>query len=125
MSVIGNIIWIVFGGWLLGLEYLISGILLCCTLIGIPFGIQVFKIGLLAFLPFGRTSVSVPEKSGCLATVMNILWILIGGIWIALTHLILGIIFCVTIIGFPFGLQHFKLMAIAFTPFGRDIISIQ
>lgn len=125
MSVIGNIIWIVFGGWLLGLEYLISGILLCCTLIGIPFGIQVFKIGLLAFLPFGKTSVSVPEKSGCLATVMNILWILIGGIWIALTHLILGILFCVTIIGFPFGLQHFKLMAIAFTPFGRDIISIQ
>ena len=88
MSVIGNIIWIVFGGWLLGLEYLISGILLCCTLIGIPFGIQVFKICLLAFLPFGKTSVSVPEKSGCLATVMNILWILIGGIWIALTHLI-------------------------------------
>lgn len=125
MSVIGNIIWIVFGGWLLGLEYLISGILLCCTLIGIPFGIQVFKIGLLAFLPFGKTSVSVPEKSGYLATVMNILWILIGGIWIALTHLILGILFCVTIIGFPFGLQHFKLMAIAFTPFGRDIISIQ
>lgn len=123
MNLLGNLIWVVFGGLLLALEYFIGGIILCLTIVGIPFGFQAFKIGLLALFPFGQTSVVVNERSGCLSTAMNILWILCGGIWIALTHFILGLMFCITIIGIPFGLQHFKLMTVALTPFGRDIVS--
>lgn len=123
MSLLGNIIWIIFGGLLLALEYFMAGILLCCTIIGIPFGVQAFKIGLLALLPFGQTSVVTRQGSGCLSALMNIIWIFIGGIWISLTHLVLGGLFCITIIGIPFGLQHFKLMAMAFTPFGRTVVA--
>lgn len=124
MSILGNIIWIIFGGLILAFEYFVAGLLLCLTIVGIPFGIQSMKMGMLALLPFGRTSVVAENGSGCLCTVMNIIWICIGGVWIALSHLILGICFCITIIGIPFGLQHFKLMAIAFTPFGRKIVRI-
>ena len=110
MNIIGNIIWIVFGGLALALEYLVSGI-------------QVFKIGILALLPFGQTSIIVENNHGCLYFIMNVIWLFIGGIWIALTHLGLGLLFCITIVGIPFGIQHFKLMSVALTPFGREIIS--
>lgn len=123
MNLLGNIIWVVFGGFLLALEYFTAGIILCLTIIGIPFGFQAFKIGIFALLPFGQKSIVVDEQSGCLTTLLNIIWICIGGIWIALTHFVLGILFCITIVGIPFGLQHFKLMSIAFTPFGRNIVS--
>lgn len=122
MGCLGNIIWIIFGGFAIALEYFISGFLLCCTIIGIPFGLQVFKLGILALMPFGQEVTPSNETSGCLSTVMNIIWLFIGGIWIALSHLVLGTIFCITIIGIPFGLQHFKLMKLAFTPFGRTIL---
>lgn len=124
MNVLGNIIWIVFGGLLLALEYFIGGLILCCTIIGIPWGIQVMKIGVLALLPFGQNTVIVEKGTGCLNTVMNIVWIFCGGIWIALTHLVLGVLFCITIIGIPFGRQHFKLMTLALTPFGRGIVKV-
>lgn len=123
MSLIGNILWLLFGGFLIAIEYFIAGILLCITIIGIPFGYQSFKLGVFALFPFGQTTIVDQDTSGCLYTIMNIIWLLIGGIWIALTHLALGIILCVTIIGIPFGMQHFKLMSIALTPFGRDIIT--
>ena len=122
MKILGNIIWIVFGGLLLSLEYIVAGILMCVTIIGIPFGVQAFKLGFLALCPFGHKAVDAPAEPGCLSVVMNIIWILVGGIWIALTHLVFGILFCVTIIGIPFGLQHFKLMTLSFTPFGKDIV---
>ncbi len=123
MKILGNIIWIVFGGLLLSLEYIVAGILMCVTIIGIPFGVQAFKLGFLALCPFGHKAAAAPGEPGCLSVVMNIIWILVGGIWIALTHLVFGILFCVTIIGIPFGLQHFKLMTLSFTPFGKDIVS--
>lgn len=122
MNLLGNIIWVIFGGLLLAIEYFTAGIVLCLTIIGIPFGFQAFKLGVFALFPFGQKSVVVDANNGCLATVMNIIWIFIGGIWIALTHLALGLLFCITIIGIPFGLQHFKLMSMAFTPFGRNIV---
>lgn len=124
MSLLGNIIWIVFGGLLLAIEYFTAGIALCLTIVGIPFGIQAFKIGIFSLCPFGQKSIDVDYDSGCLTTIMNIIWIFIGGIWIALTHLVLGILFCITIIGIPFGLQHFKLMTMSFTPFGRNIVKV-
>lgn len=122
MSVVGNIIWLLFGGIFVALEYFVSGFLMCLTIIGIPFGFQVFKLGALALFPFGRTTVVSDSSSGCLSAIMNVIWILIGGIWISLSHLLIGLFFCITIIGIPFGLQHFKLMTLALTPFGREII---
>lgn len=122
MSVLGNIIWLVFGGFFMALEYLVSGFLLCCTIIGIPFGLQVFKIGLVAFLPFSQTTVVEEGSRSCFEIIMNVIWFFIGGIWIALSHLGWGLLFCITIVGIPFGIQHFKLMRVALFPFGRTVI---
>lgn len=123
MSILGNILWLIFGGLMVALEYFAGGLLLCLTIIGIPFGFQVMKIGMLALLPFGSQSVVSERSNGCLSLIMNIIWILTGGICIVLTHLFWGVILCLTIVGIPFGMQHFKLMALAFTPFGRNIVS--
>ena len=121
MKIIGNIIWVIFGGLILALEYAICGLIWCITIIGIPFGIQLFKCASLALWPFGREVRNKQNSTGCLSTGMNVLWFLLGGIWLALEHVIAGLIFCITIIGIPFGKQHFKLDAIALTPFGREI----
>ena len=120
MSVIGNILWIILGGLIIFFEYIISGLLLCITIIGIPFGLQCFKIGVASLAPFGKKVIEIPGASDGLSLLLNIIWILIGGIWIALSHLVLGVILCITLIGIPFGLQHFKLMQLAFMPFGKD-----
>ncbi|MBN1651076.1 MAG: YccF domain-containing protein [Bacteroidales bacterium] len=122
MKIIGNIIWVIFGGIAIALEYFVASILLIVTIIGIPFGIQTLKLGVLALWPFGSDIREKPQNSGCLNTLMNIIWIFIGGIWIALSHLVFGIIFSITIIGIPFGMQHFKLARLALTPFGKEIV---
>ncbi|MBQ7823818.1 MAG: YccF domain-containing protein [Bacteroidaceae bacterium] len=121
MQTFGNIIWFIFGGVLIALEYFVGGFLLCLTIIGIPFGIQVFKLGVLALWPMGHSVISEDYSGGCLSLIMNILWILVGGIWISLSHLLLGVLFCITLIGIPFGIQHFKLAGLALTPFGKTI----
>lgn len=123
MKLLGNIIWVVFGGLVMALGYLLSGLLLMITIIGIPFGLQVIKLANLALWPFGREVRYKQQTPGCLSTAMNVLWIFIGGFALALGHAILGLIFCITIIGIPFGKQHFKLAAIALTPFGREIVT--
>ena len=120
MKVLGNIIWVLFGGLKMACLYILSSVALMLTIIGIPFGLQTIKLGLLALWPFGAEVVTRPE-SGCLNTFMNIFWLLLGGIIIVVLHLLLGLFFCITIIGIPFGLQHFKLAQIAVTPFGREI----
>lgn len=122
MRIIGNILWLIFGGIITALEYFISSLLLIITIIGIPFGIQTFKLGILALWPFGKTTIQSQRSSGCLYILFNIIWIFIGGIWIALSHIIFGLLLYITIIGIPFGNQHFKLASLALTPFGRDII---
>ena len=106
-------------------EYMISGLILCMTIIGIPFGLQIFKLGLLSLFPFGQKVVTKENSvgMGCLNLIMNLIWLIFGGVIIMLSHLALGIIFCLTIVGIPFGLQHFKLMLIALTPFGRDVVA--
>lgn len=120
MNTIGNIFWFLLGGFIIFLEYVISGILLCLTIIGIPFGLQCFKIGVASLFPFGKKITDMPGTSSSVSLVLNIIWIFIGGIWIALSHLLLGVILCITIIGIPFGIQHFKLMQLGFMPFGKD-----
>ena len=123
MKLIGNIIWLLFGGLFLSISYLFAGLFLCITIIGIPFGIQVFKLSGLALWPFGKEVRYKKQTTGCLNTGMNLLWILIGGLWLALAHAITGLIYCITIIGIPFGKQHFKLASIILTPFGREVVS--
>lgn len=120
MSTLGNILWILFGGLVIFFEYMIMGLILCITIIGIPFGLQSFKIGIASLLPFGKNVVDIPGSTGT-STLLNIIWIFIGGLWLALSHLILGIALCISLIGIPFGLQHFKLMKLGFMPFGKEL----
>ena len=122
MKTLGNIIWLLFGGFMIALEYFIAGFLLMVTIIGIPFGIQSFKLGMFAIWPFGSKVVEKESGSGCLNLLMNVIWIIIGGFWIALTHLLWGVILCITIVGIPFGKQHFKMIPLAFLPFGKEIV---
>ena len=124
MKILGNIIWVLFGGFFMALGYVFSGLLLMITIIGIPFGWQILKLSSLCLWPFGRDVRVKGQETGCLNTGMTVMWFLLGGIWIAVGHAIWGTIFCITIIGIPFGKQHFKLAAIALTPFGREIVSV-
>jgi len=124
MSIVGNIIWLLFGGIIIAIEYVIGSIVLMVTIVGIPFGVQTLKLAGLTLWPFGRDTRVHSRASGCLYILMNVLWLICGGICIAITHVILGLLLCITIIGIPFGLQHFKLTALALTPFGRDIVKI-
>lgn len=122
MKTLGNIIWLLFGGLMIALEYFIAGVLLMVTIIGIPFGLQALKLGVMAIWPFGSQVVPIESSSGCLNLIMNIIWIIIGGIPIAITHLFWGVILCITIIGIPFGKQHFKMLPLALFPFGKQVI---
>lgn len=122
MGCLMNILWLLFGGILIAVEYLISSLLLMITIVGIPFGMQTLKMASLALWPFGREVRSGSRSDGCLYVLMNVLWILLGGIWICLSHLVFGAVLCITIIGIPFGLQHFKLASVALMPFGKDIV---
>lgn len=121
MNLLLNILWIILGGLLVCLEYIVGSVLLMITIIGIPFGLQSLKLALLALCPFGQRVVNTPSDGGCLSVLMNILWIFCGGIWIALTHLAFGVLLCITVIGIPFGMQHFKLAGLALTPFGKTV----
>lgn len=121
MKVIGNILWIILGGFAIALEYIIAGAVMCLTIIGIPFGIQSFKLAAASLWPFGKEVKDKPSAGSGISTLLNVIWILIGGIWITLTHVVLGVALCLTIIGIPFGLQHFKLMRLSFTPFGYEL----
>lgn len=121
MKLLGNIIWLIFGGLVTSIEYLISSLLLMVTIIGIPFGLQTMKLALLALWPFGSRVTDNGNAGGCLCIIMNILWIILGGFWICLTHLGFGLLLCITIIGIPWGRQHFKMAGLALTPFGKNI----
>lgn len=121
MKIILNIIWVVFGGLMIAIEYAISSVLMMFTIIGIPFGLQTLKLAILALWPFGTDISKESWPSGCLAGIMNVIWWFVGGLAIALTHLGWGLLFSITIIGIPFGLQHFKLMRLALLPFGKSV----
>lgn len=121
MKFLGNLIWLIFGGLITSLEYLVSSLLLMITIIGIPFGLQTLKLAMLALWPFGSTVTDNGNSGGCLSIIMNILWIILGGFWICLTHLGFGLLLCITIVGIPWGMQHFKMAGLALTPFGKEI----
>ena len=120
MKVLGNIVWWLCGGLETAVEDFVASVALMITVVGIPFGLQTLKLGQLMLWPFGSRVVKKPT-SGCLNTVMNVVWFFVGGIWIWLTHAFFGVLLYITIIGIPFGRQHFKLARIALTPFGREV----
>jgi len=121
MSLLGNIIWLIFGGFLAGVGYIIGGIGLCFTIVGIPFGIQAMKLGLATFAPFGKHVTLEPNGNSTLRVVLNIVWIIFFGWEIAIAHLVHAGILAITIIGIPFALQHIKLIPIALMPLGHSL----
>ena len=118
MSIIGNILWFILGGFLISILYIIGGLALCLTIVGIPFGWQIIKLSWLGCAPFGKIIVYDEKSTGCVAIGLNVIWILCGGIWIAAVHLLFALLCGLTIIGLPFARQHMKLMAVATSPFG-------
>ena len=124
MKFLGNILWLILGGLLIAGVYFFVGLLMCLTIIGIPFGVQLFKLGAYAMWPFGRALIDGPRESGCLSIVMNLIWILCGWWEVAIIHLVCALLFCITIIGIPWGVQHFKLAIASIFPFGKEICSI-
>lgn len=122
MSILGNIIWLIFGGFMSGIGYILGGLSTCLTIIGIPFGIEAIKVGFATFTPFGKEIKVSPEADSTLFMVLNIIWIVLFGWAIALSHLVWGAILAITIVGLPFAKQHFKLMILALFPFGRSLV---
>jgi len=122
MNLPGNILWLLFGGLFAALGYFVGGLILCLTIIGIPWGFQCFKIGTLVLWPFGQKVVSDSSETGCLSVFCNIIWIISGGWYTALVHIVMGILLFITIIGIPWAKQHFKLVEISLMPFGKKII---
>ena len=122
MSFLGNLLWLILGGLVIALIYFIVGLLFCVSIIGIPFGLQLMKLGVLALSPCGKDIATNPSFNGCLSIFMNVLWFLIGGWNVALLHLGIGLVCLITIIGIPFALQHFKLALVAVFPFGSTMV---
>ena len=121
MNIIGNIIWLIFGGFAAAVGYIWGGLVMMVTIIGIPFGFQLIKIGMLCLWPFGSTFEINNELPGCLSTLLNLIWLFVAGFWLALIHFIFGILLSITIIGLPWGAQHFKMAGFAISPFGRSV----
>ena len=119
MGIVGNIIWLIFGGLIAGLGYIIGGLVLCLTIIGIPFGLQSIKLGVATFAPFGKEVVEVQDANSILRVLFNLLWIVLFGWEIALAHLLSALVLTLTIVGIPFAKQHIKLIPLSLFPFGR------
>ncbi len=124
MRLLGNIIWFVLAGVWLFISYAFAALLCFIFIITIPFGVAALRIGMFALWPFGRTIVRQPTK-GVGSTLGNIIWFIIGGWYLALLHLVSGILLCLTIVGIPLGLANFKLIPVSLRPFGREIVSVQ
>lgn len=122
MKILGNILWWIFGGLEAAIGYFTGSLALAVTIIGIPFALQTFKIGLLCLWPFGsEVKDSTDRTSGCVIVPLNILWIVFGGLWACLMHVFFGLILGITIIGIPFAKQHFKMAGLSLVPFGKDV----
>ncbi|MEU3774447.1 YccF domain-containing protein [Streptomyces sp. NPDC032472] len=121
MKTILNLIWLVLSGIWLFLGYCLAGVLLCITIIGIPFGIAAFRIAVYALWPFGYTAVE-RHDAGAASCIGNVLWLVLAGWWLALGHIATGIALCLTIIGIPFGIANFKMVPLSLLPLGREIV---
>lgn len=119
MRILLNILWIIFGGFLSAVGWIISGILWCITIVGIPVGIQCFKLSSISFNPFGK---EIEYDDGAASIILNIIWILVSGWEMALTNFLIGCLLCITIIGIPFGKQFFKIAGLSLMPFGAKVV---
>ncbi len=126
MRLLGNVLWFVFGGGLIaGLSWLLWGVVLALTVVGIPFAFAAFRIAGFAFWPFGRELVDarVVGEDRILGTALaNFLWVVLAGIWLTIGHVVVGVALCLTLIGIPFGLAHFKLASVSFAPLGKRVV---
>jgi uncharacterized membrane protein YccF (DUF307 family) len=120
-----NVLWLLLAGIWLAIGYVIAAVLLAITIIGIPFAVQAFKLAGYALWPFGRTLVQSPMRHKGLSAVANVLWLILAGWWLALLHLVTGILLCLTIIGIPLGVGSFKMAGAALVPFGRKIVKLE
>jgi uncharacterized membrane protein YccF (DUF307 family) len=123
MRLLLNVIWLVFGGLVMAFGYAVVALVMFILIITIPFGVASARIALFCVWPFGRTIVRRPD-AGAGSTIGNIIWFLLAGWWLAIGHVITGVLMCLTIIGIPLGLANFKLIPVSLTPFGREIIDI-
>lgn len=121
MRLIGNVLWLVLAGWWLCLGYLLAGVANCLTVIGIPFGIASFRLAGYTLWPFGRAVVGGSTVGG-LTVIANVIWFFLGGIWLALGHLLAGVLLCVTVLGIPFGLASFRMAGLALAPLGKHVV---
>ena len=122
MSLLGNIIWLIFGGFIAGMGYILGGLLVCLTIIGIPFGVQSIKLGIATLAPFGKEIVTESVVgSDSLQVVFNVVWLVFIGWEIAVAHLTSAALLAITIVGIPFAAQHIKLIPLALLPFGKSL----
>lgn len=121
MTILGNLIWFILGGFIIGLLYILLGLFYCITIIGIPFGWQIMRLGTLSMWPFGRDIEFKKPTMGCVGMIFNIMWISFGGLELAVLHLMTALFFYITIIGIPFGNQHVKLAKLALAPFSQSL----
>lgn len=121
MNILGNIIWWIFGGLEAAVGYFTGSLALFCTIIGIPIALQTFKIGLLCLWPFGAEVRDTNCPVGCIRILLNLLWLIFGGLWACVVHLFFGTLLCLTIVGIPFGRQHFKMAGLSLCPFGKAV----
>ena len=121
-TLIGNLLWFLLGGWLLGLEFIVAGVFCCMTIVGIPFGICCFRIASFAFCPFGKDIVEDVNAGAC-STIGNVFWFLLAGLWIAVSCVIEGICFLLSIIDIPFGIACFRIAKVALFPLGKKIVA--
>ena len=123
MRTILNILWLVLSGIWMAIGYVVFGLIACVTIIGIPFGVAAFRIANYALWPFGRTIVRKPT-AGAFSALGNLVWILVAGLWLAIGHVVSGILLCLTIIGIPFGVANFKMVPVSLVPLGREIVPL-
>ncbi|ONI90506.1 hypothetical protein ALI22I_12315 [Saccharothrix sp. ALI-22-I] len=123
MRIILNLIWLVLSGFWLAVGYVIAGVVCCVLIITIPWGLASFRIANYALWPFGRTVVDRPG-AGAPSLLGNIVWIVVAGIWLAIGHVVTGVLLCVTIIGIPLGVANFKLVPVSLMPLGKEIVEL-
>ncbi|MCI7146287.1 MAG: YccF domain-containing protein [Clostridiales bacterium] len=121
MTLLGNVLWVIFGGFISWLGWLMTGLICCITIIGIPAGLQCFKLAQISLLPFGR---EIIYPGGSISFLLNLIWIVLFGLSLAVTNAVIGLIWCVTIVGIPFGKQFFKIAQLSLMPFGAEVVRV-
>jgi len=129
MALIGNILWFVFGGGILAwFLWILAGIVLAISIVGLPFSFAAFRIARFAAFPFGKQLVDVRDLGESQITgtgIANVLWVIFAGVWLFISHAVAGVACCLSLVGIPFGLAHFKLAKVSFAPLGRRVVAVK